>query len=58
MLECGQAAAGSFSHRKWHVDRPQNRFVFQNHGALNRILELAHIARPVVSQQQAARLRS
>ena len=57
-LERGQAAAGGFSHSEWQVARRQDGFVFQNHGALDRVLQFAHIARPVVSQQQAAGFRA
>src|SRR5215467_657393 len=58
VLEGGEAAAGGFSNGKGHVDRAQDGFVLENHGAFDRVLEFANIARPIMSEQKASSLRS
>src|SRR5208283_350217 len=50
------AAAPAAGHGERQVLRPQLVAFFQNHGAFQRVLQLAHITRPVVIQQQPARL--
>src|SRR5206468_2007770 len=57
-LKGSQAAARGISQCERHVTRGEDGPVLQNHGALDRVLQLAHIARPVVSQQQAPRFRA
>src|SRR5581483_10993108 len=42
--------------REWQVHRPQERFLFQDHGALDRVLQLADVARPIVREQHAPRV--
>src|SRR5215467_8085967 len=56
MFEGGQAAAGGFSDREGHVDRAQDGFVLENHGALDGVLEFANVAWPIVCEQKTAGL--
>src|SRR5208282_3181109 len=47
-------AAARFAHGKRQIHRPQERLIFQDHAPLDGVLQLANIARPVVSKNKTA----
>ena len=50
-----EGAAAGFADGERQIHRAQERLFFENHSALDGVLELAHIARPVVAENQMAR---
>src|ERR1700676_1134128 len=49
------SASARFAHGEGQIYGPQERLVLEDHAALDRVLQLANIAWPVVSENQTTR---